>query len=232
MPIGVGTAVQIGGAALSALSSSRSAQAVGQAQAAAGQAAAAGVSHAKQTQQFHQSNFERNAGLYGMAERNRARLLDEVTPERIESQSLQASRKTYQGIANRIKASAKARGLSDKSGLTQSQLFQLDVNQAALEADIRYSSVNKAIESLTAGIQPGLQREAQLTGAINQASGQVVSGYSNLAQTQLNIAQQRQQAATDKGSTAGNILGLGGDGAGFASLVGNLDKAFSFGGSS
>ena len=222
--VAVTAALQLGGAALSAFGSSQAAKSAGKAQSAAAKAAAESVSHAKETQQFYQRQHTRNQALYGRLERNRVRALEKITPDKIQSQSLQRLNKSRQSIINRIKESAAARGIQT-SGLTDDQILQTEYKFAEADAQTRLDAEKQAIDILTGGIQPGLNREAQLNQNIGQASGQVVSAYGTQAQTQLNIAGQQQNKASSLGSAAGLLSGLAGGSEGapkFADLVSQL----------
>ena len=221
--VAVTAALQLGGAALSAIGSSQAAKQAGKSQAEASKAAAAGVSHAQDTQAFFQRGLKQSKGIYDRLERNRARILEKITPQKIESQSRQRLNRSRQQIISRIKARAAARGIQD-SGLTEQQLFQTDAQFAELDSKLRLDAEKQAIDILTAGIQPGLQREGQLNQAIGQASGQVVGAYGTQAQTSLNIAGQQLNTATSLGSAAGALAGItGGEGSSsFADLISSI----------
>ena len=221
--VAVTAALQLGGAALSAIGSSQAAKQAGKSQAAASQAAAQGVSHAIATQQGFQRDRRRSGAIYDKLERNRARILEGVTPSKIETQTRQRLTRSKQQQLKRIESRAAARGVQT-SGLTEQQLYQTEAQFAELDSKLRLDAEKQAIDILTSGIQPGLQREGQLTQAISQASGQVVGAYGTQAQTNLNIAGQQQNKATSLGSAAGVLAGLSGGegGSSFADLIGSL----------
>ena len=211
------------GAVASIISSSGAAKQAAASQAAAGQAAAAGTSAALATKQFFQDRLKQEDHLNARINRNRIRQLEALTPERIEAASLQRLRKSKQQIEQRITASASARGLSPKSGLTLSQLYETDRQFAAQEAQVDFDSRVKAIGILGEGLKPGLQRTAQLTQAVSGASNAVVSAYGTQAQTQLNIAGQQSNRATSLGQGAGALLGsLDKDSGGLSDFIGSL----------
>ena len=213
----VGAALRIGGGLASAVASNNAAKQAAASQAGASQAAAAGVSHALNTQQSFQRDLTQSKGIYNKLERNRARILEGITPQKLETQSRQRLTKSRQQQMNRIKARAAARGIQT-SGLTESELYRTDAQFAELDAQLKVDADKQAIDILTAGIQPGLQREGQLTQAISQASGQVVGAYGAQAQTQLGIAGQQQNRGSSLGVASGALLGLGKDGD-FADLI-------------
>ena len=222
--VAVTAALQLGGAALSAVGSAQAARQASKSQAAASQAAAAGVSHAQDTQAFYQRQFKRNDALYKRSERNRARILENITPQKIESQSRQRLTRSRQQMISRIKARAAARGVSN-SGLTEYELFQADAQFAELDSQLRLDAEKQALDILASGIAPGLNREAQLNQAIGGASNAVVGAYGTQANTNLNIAGQQLNTATSLGQAAGALAGIAGGSKGapnFADLVGSL----------
>lgn len=216
-------AIQLAGAGVSALASNRAAKQAGQSQAEASQAAAAGVSHAKNTQQFFQRQLGRSQALYNRAERNRARVLEGITVSQVATQTRQRLNRSKQQILKRIESRAAARGVQT-SGLAEDQVLQVEGRFAELDSQAELQAKTQVLDILASGIQPGLQREAQLNQAIGGASNAVVGAYGTQANTNLNIAGQQLNSATNLGQAAGVLAGLsGGKGAKqFSDLVGSL----------
>ena len=148
------------------------------------QSAQGGVNAAKQGVASANRRLNKNSGVYGKIERDRARAAEKLNEEGLVARGLQHTRKAFQQRQKRITASAARRGVSE-SGLTQQQLFESEVAQAEAEAEVRYSAPYRALQIQTAALQPGLQREGQLTQAITARTGQVVSASGQLTQAQL-----------------------------------------------
>ena len=183
MAFPVGAAIQVAGAASSLFSKGGG----GANYNAAIQSAQGGVTAAKEGLASTTKRLNKHSSLYGKVERDVARAASNLNADSLTSQGLQHTRRAFQQKENRVKANAAMRGLSDKSGLTQQQLVQLEIAEAEAEAEIRYSAPLKALQIQTAALQPALQKEAFLTQAQVAQTGQVVSATGQL--TQANLAQ-------------------------------------------
>ena len=200
--------IQAGAAGLSALSSSSARKSQLASQQAATESANRGVAAADESRQFFQSQYNKNRQLYGRIERDRARAIEKLNPDDLAARGLQRVRKSAQARAKRVEAAAHARGL-ERSGLTQQQLFDLDMLQAQEEAEVRFQAPLQAIQIQTAGLQPGLQREQLLTGGIQSSTSAQVSAAGTAAQIHAGFAATSAESAGERsGFGFDQLIGL------------------------
>ena len=219
MPIGVGTAIQIAGAASSLFGGRDKA---GSAQSAAIAASNKASAAAQRTRDFFGSQFKRNRSLYGRIERDRVRAAEKLNVEGLTAQGLQNVRQGFQKRAERVKQSAALRGV-ESSGLTAQQEFNLGIEQAEAEAQVRYDAPLQALQIQTQALQPGLQREAQLNQGISASTGQLVNAHSRTAALQAGFAE---SAAEQQGAGLSELLSAAGGikGGDISSFISSLSK--------
>ena len=219
MPIGVGTAIQIAGAATSLFGGAdKAGSARSDAIAASNRASAA----AQKTRDFFGSQFKRNKSLYGRIERDRVRAAEKLNVDGLTSQGLQNVQRGFQKRKNRIAQSAALRGV-ERSGLTAQQEYNLDIEQAEAEAQVRYDAPLQALQIQTQALQPGLQREAQLNQGISASTGQLVTAHSRTAALQAGFAE---SAAEQQGAGLSELLSAAGGikGGDISSFISSLSK--------
>ena len=220
-PLTIATAAKAGTALLGAFAGGSAGKAEAQARSGAIAAASGAVSTATQQLSGFNNRQKTNTRIYGKFERDRLRAYEDINVEAHEARGLTNVRRSIEQAKRRVESAAAARGL-DRSGLTEQQLFDLDIEQARQEAEVRYQAPLQVGRILTEAIQPGLQREARLDQASLAASGQVVSAQSTLAQLQAGFAG---TANVDKNQAFGVGIGAALDASG-AGDISSFLKSF------